>query len=159
MFRAIAISVAVCVVLSSFAVTKAYTEGKDTGVRETALAWQREKLDMQSAYVTELEAARSREKELHRQADVLRQEHRNALNNLRTRHAAAIASLQQRPEKRASEASPASCIDSSSGVGSTGKELARPDAEFLVWYATEVEKLQQAYNECRHKYNALRKNP
>lgn len=159
MFRSIAVSVAVCAVLSSFAVVKAYTEGKDTGVKETTLAWQREKLDMQSSYFTELEEARAREKELHRHADVLRQEHRNALNNLRSRHAAAIASLQQRPEKRVSETSSATCVDSSPGVGSTGKELARPDAEFLVWYATEVEKLQQAYNECRHKYNALRKTP
>ena len=156
MFRAIAVSVAVCVVLSSFAVTKAYTEGKQTGVRETTLAWQREKIDIQTAHVAELDRARDREKELHRQADVLREEHRNALNNLRTRHAAAVASLQQRPEKRASEAAPATCVGSSAGVGSTGKELARPDAEFLIGYATEVEKLQQAYNECRQKYNTLR---
>lgn len=156
MLRTITICVAICSIVSSFAISKAYTEGKKSGVRETTVSWQKEKLELQSSHIVEMGAAKAVEQELHRKADVMRQEHKNETNNLRARHNAALASLQQRPEKRASEASSATCVATPSGVGSTGKELAQPDARFLIGYAAEVEQLQQAYNECRQKYNHLR---
>lgn len=136
--------------------TKVYVEGKRAGVAETTAAWQQEKAALSSEYIAVLKEARAKEQQLQHQANVMRLEHQREIETLRTRHSSIVAGLQQRPQKRASEAAPATCSDSSAGVGSTGKELARPDAEFLVGFAAEVEQLQQAYNECRQKYNALR---
>jgi hypothetical protein len=151
------IVVVVLLVSAGIISTKLYVEGKRAGVAETTVKWQEDKERLAKAYIEAVKAVREKEQQLQHQANVMRLEHQREIETLRRNNAAALASVQQRPQTRASEASPV-CVTggASSGVGSTGKELARPDAEFLIGYATEVAMLQQAYNECRQKYNALR---
>lgn len=151
------IVVVVLLVSAGIISTKLYVEGKRVGIAETTLKWQEDKERLAKAYIESITDARDKEQQLQHQANVMRLEHQREIETLRRNNAAALASLQQRPQTRASEASPV-CVagSASTGVGSTGKELARPDAEFLIRYAAEVEMLQQAYNECRQKYNALR---
>lgn len=137
--------------------TKLYVEGKRVGVAETTLKWQEDKERLAREHITAISIAREKEQQLQKQADAMRLEHQREIEAIRRNHSAVVASLQQRPKTRASETSPV-CVagNTSSGVGSTGKELARPDAEFLIGYAAEVEMLRQAYNECRQKYNDIR---
>lgn len=160
MFRSLTRNIIVVVVLlvsAGIISIKLYVEGKRVGVAETTVKWQQDKERLAKEYIEAIKAAREKEQQLQHQANVMRLEHQREIETLRRNSAAALASVQQRPQTRASEASPV-CVAGSAatGVGSTGKELARPDAEFLIRYAAEVAMLQQAYNECRQKYNALR---
>lgn len=84
------------------------------------------------------------------------QEKRNVeVASINRKHATAVASLRQRPERLATFASevpsaPATC------TGTTGAELARGDAEFLAGYAADAAKLEAALNQCEAAYNELR---
>jgi len=151
------IVVVVLLVSAGIISTKLYVEGKRVGIAETTLAWQKDKKRLANEYIKSIEEAREKEQQLQHQANTMRLEHQREIEAIRRTHATVVASLQQRPQTRASETSPI-CVtgNTAAGVGSTGKELARPDAEFLIGYAAEVEMLQKAYNECRQKYNALR---
>lgn len=75
------------------------------------------------------------------------------------RHAALVHRLQQRPERKTAiycpgrelPETPAAC------AGTTGKELARGDAEFLAGYAADAARLDAALMQCLAAYNSLTK--
>lgn len=70
---------------------------------------------------------------------------------------ATLDRLRNRPERNTPSRSevpntPSAC------AGSTGAELAKGDAEFLVRYAADAARLDAALDQCAAQYNALRNN-
>jgi hypothetical protein len=83
------------------------------------------------------------------------QEKENAKNSALAERDAAIARLQSRPGRqpaRPSTAAPAS----PTCTGTTGAELSRPDAEFLVGEASRADVLRAALQQCYGQYEAAR---
>ena len=77
-------------------------------------------------------------------------EKENAIKDLNKRHAAIVSSLQQRPQRPASqEASNPSPV--CTGKGSSGDRLYREDAEFLIGEASRAEVIKQALRACRQQ--------
>jgi len=74
-----------------------------------------------------------------------KQEKEDEIRSINARHASIVSSLQQRPTREQSPTLPVV----SSGARSTGKQLFREDAEFLIGEATRAEILKQALLECR----------
>jgi hypothetical protein len=95
------------------------------------------------------EAARSREKTLYEDFDKIRKNKDAKIKDIDARLAAALDSLRNRPDRLPQ--TPTSC------AGTTGKELSRPDAEFLERFAADAQKLQSELNSCISQYNAARK--
>jgi hypothetical protein len=132
-----------------------YFQGSEHGQASVQAMWDKEKAAQYAEYAKAQEEARKKEQELQANADQLRQEKDREIRNLNARAAALNNSLQHRPT-RTSEAGSLS-DPSKSCSGASGKELARGDAEFLVWYATEAARLQADLNQCVRQYEALRK--
>jgi hypothetical protein len=61
----------------------------------------------------------------------------------------ALDSLRNRPDR--ADAVPSGAADK---LGCTGADLARPDAEFLARYDSEVARIELALGECRAAYDA-----
>ena len=132
-----------------------YFQGSEHGQAKIQNLWDKEKAAQYAEYAKGQEAARQKEQELQANADRLRQEKDREIRDLNARATALNNSLQHRPT-RTTEAN--SLSDSSKSCsGASGKELARGDAEFLVWYATEAARLQADLNQCVRQYEALRK--
>jgi alkanesulfonate monooxygenase SsuD/methylene tetrahydromethanopterin reductase-like flavin-dependent oxidoreductase (luciferase family) len=132
-----------------------YFQGSEHGKSSVQAMWDKEKAAQYAEYAKAQEEARKKEQELQANADQLRQEKDREIKNLNARATALTNSLQHRPT-RTSEAGSVSDT-SKSCSGASGKELARGDAEFLVWYATEAARLQADLNQCIRQYEALRK--
>lgn len=80
-------------------------------------------------------------------------EKENAIKDLNKRHAAIVSSLQQRPQRPASqEAFNPSTV--CTGAGSSGDRLYREDAEFLIGEASRAEVIKQALRACRQQLEA-----
>lgn len=135
-------------VLLGFVYWKGYTSGKDVIQKK----WNAEKVILERAVQEAKEETRQKEIEMQDRIVVLTREKNHAVKTADARYNALIDSLRNRPEERrdpATEGAPDS-------VGCTGAGLARDDAEFLAWYATEAAKLQAAYNSCRDSYDEVR---
>jgi hypothetical protein len=132
-----------------------YFQGSEHGQAKVQNLWDKEKAAQYAEYAKAQEEARKKEQELQANADQLRQEKDREIRNLNARATALNNSLQHR-QTRTSEAG--SLPNSSKSCsGASGKELARGDAEFLVWYATEAARIQADLNQCIRQYEALRK--
>jgi len=131
-----------------------YYKGNNAGKAEIQQAWDREKAEQYAAYAKGQEEARRREQEMQAAADKLRREKDAEIKNINARAVALSNSLrdrQERPTQNGSVSDPArSC------TGATGKELARPDGEFLAGYAADAARLQAALDQCVKQYNAVR---
>jgi hypothetical protein len=99
----------------------------------------------------EKERGRLKSIDLQGKANKLKKEKDDEIAAINTRHAAAIAGLRNRPERRADLPKVAS---SCSGV--SGKELARGDAEFLIGYSADAQKLSSVLKQCERQYNDAR---
>ena len=95
------------------------------------------------------ETARKREAALYNDFDKIRKSKDAQIKTIDARLAAALVSLHNRPDRLPQAAS--TC------VGATGKELARPDAEFLTRYAADAQELQAKLNSCIASYESARK--
>ena len=132
-----------------------YFQGSEHGQAKIQNLWDKEKAAQYAEYAKGQEAARKKEQELQANADQLRQEKDREIRNLNARATALTNSLQQRPTRTSEAGSLPNSSKSCSGA--SGKELARGDAEFLVWYATEAARIQADLNQCIRQYEALRK--
>jgi len=74
-----------------------------------------------------------------------KQEKEDEIRSINARHASILSSLQQRPTREQAQTLPVV----SSGARSTGQQLFREDAEFLIGEATRAETLKQSLIECR----------
>ena len=132
-----------------------YFQGSEHGQAKIQNLWDKEKAAQYAEYAKGQEAARKKEQELQANADRLRQEKDREIRDLNARATALNNSLQHRPTRTSEAGSLPNSSKSCSGA--SGKELARGDAEFLVWYATEAARLQADLNQCIRQYEALRK--
>jgi hypothetical protein len=132
-----------------------YFQGSEHGQAKVQNLWDKEKAAQYAEYAKAQEEARKKEQELQANADQLRREKDVEIRNLNARATALNNSLQHRPTRTSEAGSLPNSSKSCSGA--SGKELARGDAEFLVWYATEAARIQADLNQCIRQYEALRK--
>ena len=132
-----------------------YFQGSEHGKASVQAMWDKEKAAQYAEYAKAQEEARKKEQELQANADQLRREKDVEIRNLNARATALNNSLQHRPTRTSEAGSLPNSSKSCSGA--SGKELARGDAEFLVWYATEAARIQADLNQCIRQYEALRK--
>lgn len=132
-----------------------YFQGSEHGQAKIQNLWDKEKAAQYAEYAKAQEEARKKEQSLQANADRLRQEKDREIRDLNARTVALANSLQHRPTRTPEAGSMSDSSKSCSGA--SGKELARGDAEFLVWYATEAARLQADLNQCVRQYEALRK--
>ena len=132
-----------------------YFQGSEHGKASVQAMWDKEKAAQYAEYAKAQEEARKKEQELQANADKLRQEKDREIRDLNARATALNNSLQHRPTRTSEAGSLPNSSKSCSGA--SGKELARGDAEFLVWYATEAARIQADLNQCIRQYEALRK--
>jgi hypothetical protein len=132
-----------------------YFQGSEHGQAKVQNLWDKEKAAQYAEYAKAQEEARKKEQELQANADKLRQEKDREIRDLNARATALNNILQHRPTRTSEAGSLPNSSKSCSGA--SGKELARGDAEFLVWYATEAARIQADLNQCIRQYEALRK--
>jgi hypothetical protein len=116
-------------------------------MQEVQTLWNLEKLEYAKALATAQANLKAKEQAIQAAVTKVRQETKRDATRLVNDYAAVINSLHDRPTTRAD--STGLPEGTSTGVGCTGKGLARPDAEFLARYAREVVELQLAYRECK----------
>jgi hypothetical protein len=132
-----------------------YYKGNSAGKAEVQQAWDKEKAEQYAAYAKGQEEARKREQDMQEAADRLRREKDRETRELAARNTALVNSLRDRNERPTQ----GDTVSGTTGVGSsgcTGKELYRPDSEFLVRLAGEADELRFALKQCYSQYNAAR---
>lgn len=135
------LAITATLILAVGSVWFAYSRGERSGAAQTQARWDSEKLTSQ-------EAARKAQAGLQAKADNYRSKLHEANKRIDDLERRDLYGLLNRPDLRASAAADLA----TPGVGATGAELARPDAEFLTRYAADAARLQAAYDECRTKY-------
>jgi len=132
-----------------------YYQGNTAGKAVVQQAWDKEKAEQYAAYAKGQEEARKREQDMQEAADRLRREKDRETRELAARNTALVNSLRDRNERPTQNGA----VSGATGVGSsgcTGKELYRPDSEFLVRLAGEADELRFALKQCYTQYNAIR---
>jgi len=132
-----------------------YYQGNTAGKAVVQQAWDKEKAEQYAAYAKGQEEARKREQDMQEAADRLRREKDRETRELAARNTALVNSLRDRNERPTQNGT----VSGATGVGSsgcTGKELYRPDSEFLVRLAGEADELRFALKQCYTQYNAIR---
>jgi hypothetical protein len=121
--------------------------------------WDKERAAQEAAYAQAQAEARTKEQELQANADAIRQEKDREIRNLNARTTALTNSLRDRSERPTTEAStlPSTTTNGSIATGCTGKELYRPDGEFLAREAARADELRFLLKQCRDQYEALTK--
>ena len=135
-----------------------YYKGNSAGQAEVQQKWDKEKTEQYAAYAEAQEAARAREQNLQIQADRLREDKDREIRNLNARATALSNSLRDRSNRPAPEASavPSAADARPAATGCTGKELYRPDGEFLAREAARADEARLLLKQCYDQYNALR---
>ena len=101
-----------------------------------------------SQYIKQLKEQQASLQELQKKFVFTQLEKENEIKAINSKQDAIISSLRNRPERAtqpASNDSPAICT----GAGSTGEQLFREDAEFLIGEASKAEVLKQSLISCR----------
>lgn len=135
-------------------------QGHELGMAEVQQKWDKERAAQEAEYAAAQAAAREKEQALQAGADQLRQEKDREIRNLNARATALSNSLRDRSERPTAEASavPSTTSNGPVATGCTGKELYRPDGEFLAREAARGDELRILLKQCRDQYEALRKN-
>jgi hypothetical protein len=135
-------------------------QGHELGMAEVQQKWDKEKAAQEAEYAAAQTAAREKEQALQAGADQLRQEKDREIRNLNARATALSNSLRDRQERPTAEASavPSTTDARPAATGCTGKELYRPDGEFLAREAARGDELRILLKQCRDQYETLRKN-
>ena len=135
-------------------------QGHEMGMAEVQQKWDKERAAQEAEYAAAQAAAREKEQALQAGADQLRQEKDREIRNLNARATALSNSLRDRQERPTAEASavPSATDARPAATGCTGKELYRPDGEFLAREAARGDELRILLKQCRDQYEALRKN-
>lgn len=135
-------------------------QGHELGMAEVQQKWDKERAAQEAEYAAAQAAAREKEQALQAGADQLRQEKDREIRNLNARATALSNSLRDRQERPTAEASavPSTTDARPAATGCTGKELYRPDGEFLAREAARGDELRILLKQCRDQYETLRKN-
>ena len=134
-------------------------QGRELGMAKVQQEWDKERSIQEAAYAQAQAEARAKEQKLQANADVIRQEKDREIRNLNARATALTNSLRDRSERPTTEASalPITASNGSTPAGCTGKELYRPDGEFLAREAARGDELRILLKQCRDQYEALTK--
>ena len=144
-----AVTVLACAVVAALA----YRTGHTSGAAAVTAEWHRERVETARATSRALERRLEVEAALRAQIDRTRQEHAREKARITANYNAAIDSLRDRPTARAGDTGVPE--GAAAGVGSTGAELSRDDAAFLVWYAAEAARAQAALEACVAAYKRV----
>lgn len=134
-------------------------QGHELGMAKVQQQWDKERAAQEAAYAHAQAEARAKEQELQANADAIRQEKDREIRNLNARTVALTNSLRDRSERPTTQTStlPSSTEVRSTATGCTGKELYRPDGEFLAREAARGDELRILLKQCREQYEALTK--
>lgn len=134
-------------------------QGRELGMAKVQQEWDKERAAQEAAYAQAQAEARAKEQQLQANADVIRQEKDREIKNLNARATALSNSLRDRQDRPATETSavPSATSNGSVATGCTGKELYRPDGEFLAREAARADELRILLKQCREQYQALTK--
>lgn len=138
----------------SMVVWLVYQEGVQAGRQQVKTEWQADQIDQARARSEAMLKARQREQDLQTTIDQLRGEYGDRIKTIASERDALVRELRRRPEARASAGGVLKAADA--GAGCTGEGLARPDAEFLVGFASDAARLDAALSQCRSAYEAAR---
>ncbi len=132
-------------------------KGHELGMAEVQQAWDKEKTEQYAAHAAAQEAARQKEQTLRSSADKLRKEKDREIRDLNARATALANSVRERPSRAAAEASavPSTAEARPAAAGCTGKELYRPDGEFLAREATRADETRVLLKQCREQYESV----
>lgn len=100
--------------------------------------------------------ARKREAALQTNADTIRKEKDDAIQNLRVAYASDLERLRQRPNRPSTPNLPAPASDGAPQAGCTGAQLYRPDAEFSLGEAVRAETIRTELKACYAQYERAR---
>lgn len=136
-----------------------YYKGNSAGRAEVQQKWDKEKTEQYAEYAAAQETARAREQNLQIQADRLREEKDREIRNLNARATALTNSMRERPSRPTAEASAVSSTAEArpAATGCTGKELYRPDGEFLAREAARADEARVLLKQCREQYDTVMK--
>lgn len=134
-------------------------QGNELGMAKVQQQWDKERAAQEAAYAQAQSEARAKEQELQANADSIRQEKDREIRNLNARATALTNSLRDRSERPTTETSalPSSTETRPIATGCTGKELYRPDGEFLAREAARADELRILLKQCREQYETLTK--
>lgn len=134
-------------------------QGHELGMAKVQQQWDKERAAQEAAYAQAQAEARAKEQELQANADAIRQEKDREIRNLNARTVALTNSLRDRSERPTTQTSTVSNSTEvrSTPTGCTGKELYRPDGEFLAREASRADELRILLKQCREQYEALTK--
>jgi len=132
-------------------------QGRELGMAKVQQEWDKERAAQEAAYAQAQAEARVKEQELQANADVIRQEKDREIRNLNARTVALTNSLRDRSERPEASPLPSTATNGSIATGCTGKELYRPDGEFLAREAARADELRFLLKQCRDQYEALTK--
>lgn len=99
-------------------------------------------------YIQQLTEQETKYKELQKNYNLIQLDKENEIKIINTKYTAIINSLRNRPE-RVNQTQTSSTPAISSRAGSTGEQLFREDAEFLIGEASKAETLKQSLTSCR----------
>lgn len=131
-----------------------HSRGSDTVQR----AWDRARQAQIQEHDAEQLKARQREQALQDRADQIRQEKNREIADLSRRNAALADSLRNRPERPAASQTPTPASAGPDTQSCTGRELYRPDAEFLVREAARADQIRITLAACEAAYTNLLKD-
>ena len=131
--------------------------GYDYGVNKTKSYYVQLQKESLSKLNNQLVLLQEQNQELNKRIVLNSLEKEREIYNINKRHSSIISSLQQRPERTNSitEQSPSVTTANSPRAGSTGEQLYREDAKFLIGEATKAMILQQSLLDCRRNYNTV----
>ncbi len=134
-----------------------YYQGNKSGRAHVQQLWDKEKTEQYAAYAAAQDQARQKEQALQAGADRLRQEKDREIRNLNARAAALSNVVRERPTRPTTEASavPSTAEARPAAAGCTGKELYRPDGEFLAREATRADETRVLLKQCREQYETV----
>lgn len=144
--------VAVCAAFSG-----GYWRGNEAGQAFVQQQWDQEKAKQMAEYAENQRIAREKEQAMQLAADNIRKEKDNEIRNLNARATALTNSLRDRPSRSTAETSSVSNTTSngSTATGCTGKELFRPDGEFLAREAARGDELRILLKQCYKQYQEV----
>jgi hypothetical protein len=141
------------VLACALAAVVAYRHGHSVGAAKVTAQWEAERAVLNQKIAEETQRAIETERKLRAQLDANRRSYEREKARIAANYNAAIDSLRDRPTARAGDAGVPE--GATAGVGSTGAELSRDDAAFLVWYASEAARVQAALEACVAAYKRV----
>ena len=134
-----------------------YYQGNEAGQAKVQQAWDKERAAQEAEYAAAQAAAREKEQALQANANQLRQEKDREIRNLNARATALANSMRDRSERPTTETSAVSDTADArpAAAGCTGKELYRPDGEFLTREAARGDETRLLLKQCREQYETV----